>query len=265
MQQKIEKLKKHIKSLKSAVIAFSGGVDSSLLAQAAYEVLGKKAVAATAVSDLVSRQEIKRSREVADAIGIKHHLLPLNLLADPRISSNSVRRCYWCKREIFKAMIKLQQQLGLEAVLEGSIAEDLNCYRPGIQALRELKILSPLADLGFNKAEVRQCARLWGLPNYGLASSACLATRLPYGHKLEKGILKRIGAAESYLKTLGFDPVRVRYHAPMARIELNPEQLPLVFTRGLEEPIYSRLKSLGFDYITLDLKGFRSGSMDKDV
>ncbi|MDZ7838680.1 MAG: ATP-dependent sacrificial sulfur transferase LarE [Actinomycetota bacterium] len=265
MREKIEKLKKYIHNLKSAVVAFSGGVDSSLLAKIAYDALGDSAVAATAVSELVPRQEVDQSRKIAQEIGIKQYLLTLNLLEVENIRDNPRNRCYWCKQNIFSNIGSLQQQLRFNHIIEGSNVDDLNSYRPGIRALEEMKVLSPLARLGFTKEEVRQCAGLLGLSNYNLPSAACLASRIPYGQKLDARHLNQIALAEQYIKKLGFEVVRVRYHHPVARIELQPDKLPQLFKNQLNHKIHDYLTGLGFNYITIDLAGFRSGSMDENL
>ncbi|MGM0365657.1 MAG: ATP-dependent sacrificial sulfur transferase LarE [Actinomycetota bacterium] len=265
MDRKIKKLKRYLKSLESVVVAYSGGIDSSFLAMVSHKVLGDNAAAATAVSPLIPPQEIDESRTLAGLIGISQHLLPADILSVPGFRKNPKNRCYRCKKEIFTKICQLRKKLGYAAVIEGSNTDDIKSYRPGLQALKEMGILSPLAEAGLKKEEIRKQAKLLGLPNYGLPSSACLATRIPYHQVITLKKLNMVNEAENFIKGLGFRMVRVRYHSPVARIEVEENKLEKILENGIYKKISAYLKELGFNYITIDLEGFRSGSLDENV
>lgn len=265
MGKKIEKLKEYLENLDSAIIAYSGGIDSSFLALMAHKVLGENAVAVTLASPLVSAREMDASKKLAKLMGFRHHVLAADILSTPSFAHNPKNRCYICKKALFYALCRYRQKRGFAAVIEGSNADDRQAYRPGLAALKELGIQSPLADFGFNKKEIRSLAKGLGLPNHSLPSTACLASRIPYGQKISVKKLDMISRAEDFIAGLGFEVVRVRYHNPIARIEVQKNQLNNLLKDGTYRQISQYLKKLGFGYITVDLDGFRSGSLDRDV
>jgi len=258
-------LEKRLMAFSSAVIAFSGGVDSTYLLHKAVEVIGRDRVLAVTVdSELTAPEEKIKAGEAAASINAKHRLIELNLLENLELRKNSRERCYICKKDIYGALLQLAGQRNYQAVLDGSNADDTGEYRPGLQALRELKISSPLLEEGLGKEEIRFLSRQAGLATWNRPSAACLASRLPYGEELVPERLQKIAAAEEFLRQIGIaNNLRVRWHGNLARIEVNSEDFQLVLGRRKE--IIQKLRSLGFIYSTLDLDGFQSGSMDRTL
>ncbi len=258
-------LEKRLMAFSSAVIAFSGGVDSTYLLHKAVEVIGRDRVLAVTVdSELTAPEEKIKAGEAAASINAKHRLIELNLLENLELRKNSPERCYICKKDIYGALLQLAGQRNYQAVLDGSNADDTGEYRPGLQALRELKISSPLLEEGLGKEEIRFLSRQAGLATWNRPSAACLASRLPYGEELVPERLQKIAAAEEFLRQIGIaNNLRVRWHGNLARIEVNSEDFQLVLGRRKE--IIQKLRSLGFIYSTLDLDGFQSGSMDRTL
>lgn len=248
------------------VIAFSGGVDSSLLLKLACESSTKKGNevhAVTAQTGLHPVKDITIAKRVAEEAGAIHHIVRVDELKDAGIENNPVDRCYLCKKHIFSELRKYAEGLNIEVILEGTNEDDLHEYRPGIRALRELEILSPIADAGMTKKDVREMAREYGISVADRPSSPCLATRFPYGTFLSVEKMRAVEKGETYIQELGFYNVRIRVHGDIARIEVDTKEMfDLVDKR---EEIILFLKELGFDYVTLDLEGFRSGSMDNKV
>ena len=244
-------------------VAFSGGVDSMLLLKAAADVLGSRVSAVTFSSRLSPKTELGEAAAAARAMGVRHYVLTFDELTDERILSNPPDRCYHCKHFIFRTLQDFSQAHGLGAVADGTNADDRTEYRPGLRALRELGVHSPLADCGFTKRDVRTAARTLGLSAAGKPSAPCLATRVPYGERLTDALLEKIERAETSLKALGFAQCRVRAHGDIARIEVPAEDLARALEKRSE--IIAGLHAAGFLYITLDLEGFRSGSMDVKI
>jgi len=261
----LDRLTSLIRRLGTPVIAFSGGVDSSLVALAAHRAHPESAVAVTVSTELIPEYELSQAREVAGVIGIRHEVLSLDLLGLKRVPDNPPDRCYHCKKAVFRAVSRLGRKLGTPVVLDGTNADDAGSYRPGLRALGELGVVSPLAELGMKKADVRALARKAGLPNWDAPSRPCLATRFPYGERLEPARIERVQAAEDFLASLGFTEFRVRDHAGLARVELPEPAMKKALTGGMSKKIVAKLVSLGYNYVTLDLEGFRSGSMDRGV
>lgn len=244
------------------VVAFSGGVDSSLLLALAKEAAGAKArvCAVTMQTRLHPAAEIAAAARAAAELGVEHTVLTVDELAEAGIEENPVDRCYRCKRHLFR---KIREWAGEAQILEGTNADDLGVYRPGIRALKELGIVSPLALAGITKAEVRGLAEQYGLSAAKRASTPCMATRFPYGTKLSYEALGRAAQGEAYLKNLGVYNVRLRVHGDTARIEVDPDDFSAVLSE--RAGIVRYLKELGYTYVTLDLEGFRSGSMDEKI
>lgn len=244
-------------------VAFSGGVDSSLVLIMACEAAaktGKKVYAVTMDTVLHPKADVEAAKMVLEKTEAVHIILTLNELTVPEMHNNPKKRCYFCKKALYKKMLEFAAEKGVEILLEGSNEDDLHVYRPGLQAVRELGVLSPLAACGVTKEEVREMAKEYEIPTAGRPSAPCLATRLPYGTEIDLELLKRIDEAENYLRSFGWKNVRLRIHGTTARLETDIE----VFQKVLEhrEKVIEKLKELGFLYITLDLEGFRSGSMD---
>ncbi len=244
-------------------VALSGGVDSALVCAAAVEALGKKQVTAyTIKSPMEIPQEVEDARLITESLGVDRFIIPLNELEFEDICSNPSQRCYFCKRERLKV---IQEQIisGNTQLVEGSNADDLGDYRPGRKALQELEVLSPLAEVGITKAEVRQLAKWQGLPVWEKPSTPCLASRFPYGVEINHQRLQQVACAEEILKKMGFAELRVRYHESVARIEVPIEEFDLVVTQSKD--IVKAINNCGFLYVTLDLQGFRSGSMNEGL
>jgi pyridinium-3,5-biscarboxylic acid mononucleotide sulfurtransferase len=250
-------------SLGSAAVAFSGGVDSAVVAAAAYHALGNRMLAVTILSPVEARSDGEAARQTAAAVGFPHRLVPFNDLEDPLFTANPIDRCYHCKRRRMSALLELAQAEGFQYVLDGSNADDLADYRPGKRALAELGVRSPLLEVGLNKEKVRALARGMSLPCAERPSAPCLATRIPYGMPVTVEALQRIGLAESYLQASGFSQVRVRDYGSLARLEVEARLLPALFE--LRGEVSARLKDLGYHHVALDLDGFRSGSMNASI
>lgn len=261
MNSKTEALLEKLRSYGNVVVALSGGVDSAVLAKAAALALGDSAVAVTAISELLPEKEQQDASECARLVGIRHILLPAKDLEVPGVAKNGRERCYYCKKARFRQILAWAAEQGIQTVAEGSNVDDESDYRPGRKALRELEVTSPLAECGFNKEELRHQAKLWGLPVWNKPSAACLASRVAYGISLTKERLSRIERAENILHETVSGQLRVRDHGNLARIELEPKQME-IFWHGREK-LLSKLKKLGFTYITLDLCGYRMGSQNE--
>ena len=264
-----ESRKKHLKERmeeycrQDVCVAFSGGVDSSLLLVLACEAAEKfhtNVYAVTLDTVLHPKADLEIAREVLSRTPAIHEVLSMDELAVPEIRFNPVNRCYLCKKELYSKMLAHAAEHGVHTLLEGSNEDDLHVYRPGLAAVRELGIRSPLAECGVTKAEVREMAAEYGIPVADRPSAPCLATRLPYGAEIDLALLERIDRAEIFLREKGFRNVRVRVHGDILRLEVNQEQFGKVIEQ--RDEIISTLKNIGFSYVTLDLEGFRSGSMD---
>ena len=250
-----------LKSYSSVAVAFSGGVDSSLLAKACQIALGDKAIAITAISPLMSKEEIIDAQKVAKQIGIKHHLATIDDLANKAFTLNDKIRCYHCHIHRFNLLEKFCHQHNYQYLLEGSNADDLSDYRPGMLALKEFAFTkSPFLELHITKQEIRQLAKKWDLPVWNKPSSACLASRLIYGLEITPERLHQVELAENYLKQFVSGQYRVRHHDDLARIEIEVEQFSKLFTSNTYQQIEKYFKSLGFKFVTLDLSGYKKGS-----
>lgn len=262
--EKIELIKEAIKARGSAVVAFSGGVDSTTLAALAFEALGEKAIAVTIDSPLFPRRQLETAVKTACEIGIEHKILTFSQLSLPYFSANTLNRCYFCKKALLETLLDFAEKAGYNVVLEGTNSSELQGeYRPGYRAVQEAgdKVFSPFMEFDVTKEQIREIASKLSLSAASRPSAACLATRFPYGQPITVESLQRIERAEDFLYSLGFSQFRVRMHEYLARIEVIQEEFEDVLRK--REKIVRRLKSLGFDYITLDLEGFRSGSMDE--
>lgn len=263
MAQKEKELEKILKKFGSAVVAFSGGVDSSYLLYKAKKCLGENLLAVTAVSEVFRADEQEKARRVAQEIGVEHLVVPVQLLASAEFAANPPARCYHCKREFFSRFKQIAARRKIAMVCDGANADDSADFRPGQQAASQFQVRSPLQEAGLSKAEIRLLAKGAGLSTWDWPASPCLATRLPYGEEITLEKLQMIAAAEKFLYSLGHYVLRVRYHKGLARIEVPPEMIPAAVEK--REIIVDCLKDLGFAYVALDLQGFRSGSMNETL
>ena len=243
------------------LVAFSGGVDSSVLAALAYRALGDKAIAVTADSSTLAPGELECAKEVAREIGVKHIVIFYDELNEPGFAKNPVDRCYYCKKGLMRQLKKTALGHGVKTIVEGTNISELKGHRPGHRAIVEEGIYNPYIEFKVTKEEIREMARRLDLSVADKPSMACLSSRFPYGQAITHEAVKRVGEAEDYLRKAGFEVVRVRDHAGIARIEIMPDDMPRFL--GMREDIVSEFSRLGFSYVTLDLVGFRSGSMDE--
>jgi len=263
LHEKLVFLEQYLKNTGSLAVAFSGGVDSAFLMAAAHRALGEQAVAVTACCAAFPKRETKGARELAKAEGIRHILFDFSAFEVEGFAQNPPDRCYYCKTAILRAIREIADREGLCQVAEGSNVDDEGDYRPGMRAIREQKILSPLKEAGLTKAEIRQLSREWGLPTWEKQSAACLASRFAYGEPITEEGLAMVEQAEDYLKDQGFGQLRVRVHGRLARIELTEKDFARAAEPELRGDLTEAFHKLGFTYVTLDLNGYRMGSMNE--
>lgn len=264
LQKKIARLQDIIKSYGRVAVAFSAGVDSTLVLKVAKEVLPPGHVLAITVSsDFVPAADVAEAKAFCKAEGLEHQVVELDPLIYYDVRTNPPERCYFCKRLVLGQLRELAGRANIVHLLDGTNADDGQDYRPGHKAVRQLGVLSPLKEAGFTKADIRAYARELGLSNADKPSAACLASRIPYGEELTAAKLKRVAAAEAYFHDLGFVQLRVRSHGDLARIELLPDDVERFLQGDLREQAANKLKELGFAYVTLDLQGYRMGSLNE--
>ena len=261
MNKKLAKLKKILKRMGSVLIAYSGGVDSTFLLKISTDILKDKVLAVTAVSPTYPQEELIFSKKMAKQLGVKHRIIKTKEFKDKRFVSNSFNRCYFCKKELFVRLKDIAKRNKINFVVDASNTSDREDYRPGNKAKEELKIRSPLQEAGLSKEDIRNLSKKLNITTWNKPSLACLASRIPYGMKISAPLLKRINAAESYLKKMGFRQVRLRHYNGLCRIEVFREDIALVIDR--RDTIIKKLKQLGYHYITVDLEGYRTGSMNE--
>lgn len=261
--ERLETLVAHLGTFGSAVVAFSGGADSTLVAWAAERALGDRALAVTARSESLSGGDAEAARALARRIGIRHEEIAYSELAIPGYADNTPDRCYVCKGELFRRLAEVAESRGFAVVLDGTNADDLSDFRPGRRAAEELAVRSPLVELAWGKAAIREALREIDLPVWDKPSSPCLSSRVPYGDPITREKLEQIGRAEAALRELGFRELRVRHHGSTARIELPRAEMARVLADGLAEEIVRRVREAGFAFVALDLEGLRSGSLNR--
>lgn len=265
-EAKLAALKDILKSYGSVMIGLSGGVDSTFLVKVASDTLGDKAVAATALSYIYPSWESKEAEDIATSLGIEYIRVPFDPLKEVEgFEMNPKDRCYICKQKVFSMLKRKAADMGIAYVADGTNADDINDYRPGLRALKELEIKSPLLEAGLTKEEIRYLSKKLGLKTFSKPSFACLASRIPYGERITKEQLQMIEKAETFILSKGFKNVRVRCHGNLARIELNNDEINKALDESMRNEISRELKGIGFEYVSLDLSGYRTGSMNVGV
>ncbi|WP_286905492.1 ATP-dependent sacrificial sulfur transferase LarE [Clostridium sp. UBA1652] len=263
LDEKLELLKDIIRKKGSAAVAFSGGVDSTFLIKVAKEVLGDKLIAVTATSSTYPERELNEAIKYAKDFGVKHIIISSEELDIEGFASNPKNRCYYCKKELFTKVKEVALENGVEYVFDGSNLDDNGDYRPGMQAAKELLVVSPLKEAGLTKKDIRDLSKEHGLATWNKPAFACLSSRFPYGNKITLPKLKMIDKAEQFLLDMGIKQVRVRHHGEIARIEVAPEEREKFFNIEFMDKISSKFKEIGFIYTTLDIAGYRTGSMNE--
>jgi uncharacterized protein len=259
---RLARLRETIASLGSVVVAYSGGVDSSLVLRVAHETLGDRALGVIGRSDSYAARELALALDQAVSFGARIEVVTTGELADPNFRSNPAERCYHCKSELYRELAAMSRRVGAAAILDGTIADDLADFRPGRRAAEEAGVRSPLAELGFTKTDVRAAAAHLGLEAHDKPASPCLASRIPYGIEITRENLSMVERGEALLRSLGFTELRLRHHGETARIEVPLAELARLTEPGTRERVVAGLKALGYRYVTLDLEGFRSGSLN---
>lgn len=264
LQSRYDELTARIRSFNNVVVAFSAGVDSTLLVKASVDALGSEnVIAATGLSDTYPDEEMQEARELAEEIGVEHVLCKTEELTDPRYAQNSHQRCFFCKSELYSHLERVREQRGFDVIIDGTNADDLGDHRPGLRAARNLGVLSPYEEIGMTKDEIRQISNALDLRTWDKPAFACLSSRFPYGTPITVEKLKQVAEAERVLRQLGFRGFRVRHHDAIARIEVSPEDFPRIIEH--HDEIQAGIKDAGYRFVTLDLKGYTSGSLNDEL
>lgn len=264
LQDKYEKLKTIIAETGKAAVAYSGGVDSTLLSKVAFDVLKENSIAITLVSPMNAQSEMKDAEDLAKEIGITHYMINDDEIED-EVLANPVNRCYHCKKVEFGRILEKAHEEKITVIFDGSNVDDMSDYRPGLQALSELKVISPLRLAGLTKSDIRELSHELGLRTWNKPALACLGSRIPYGERITIEKLTRIDKSEDYMRTLGFIQFRVRSHGDMARIEVSPEERTKLFDERMLDTISKQLKSYGYQYVCLEMEGYVSGSLNRVI
>lgn len=264
LQEKYEKLKEVIASHGKVAVAFSGGVDSTLLSKVSYDVLQENAVAITLVSPMNAKSEMKDAVDYASEIGIRHHQI-LDNDVEEEVLANPVNRCYFCKKIEFTKILEKANECGIKVVFDGSNMDDLSDYRPGLQALSELKVVSPLREANLTKSDIRALSKQLGLRSWEKPALACLGSRVPYGEKITLEKLSKIDRSEDFLRSIGLVQFRVRSHGDIARIEVDPSERKKLFDDQLMDTVSATIKSYGYLYVCLELEGYKTGSLNRKI
>lgn len=263
LESKYKKLKDILLELKSAVVAYSGGVDSTFLLKVAHDILGDNVIAVTAKSSTYPEREFNEAVKYIKEIGARHIVILSEELEIEGFAKNPVNRCYYCKKELFSKIWTVARENNKNAVLDGSNADDTGDFRPGMKAAMELQVVSPLKEAGLTKDDIRELSKRMGIPTWNKPSFACLSSRFPYGNEITNEKLKMVEQAEQLLLDMGFRQIRVRHHGDIARIEVAPDERIKFFDTDVMDKVGNKLKEFGFKYVTLDLLGYRTGSMNE--
>jgi uncharacterized protein len=263
--EKENELRRYLRGLNSLAVAYSGGVDSTYLLKVAVEELGERVLAVTATSSTYPERELKKAREIAIQIGARHILVESEETEIPQFKNNPPDRCYYCKKELFQKIAVIAKEQGIAYLADGSNRDDLNDYRPGMKALLELGVISPLKECGFTKQDIRERSRIHRLPTWDQPAFACLSSRFPYGTPITRDHLEKIDRAENALYQLGLRVVRVRHHGSVARLEIGSDEMPLFTDKEFRRRVINAVKNAGYTYVTLDLEGYRTGSMNEEI
>lgn len=265
LKKKYQKLTGILKDMQSVVVAFSGGVDSTLLLKVAHDVLGEKALAVIATSETYPGEEINEAIRLAQEMQAPYKVIESQEMEISEFVSNPPQRCYYCKTELFSKIKQIAEEEGIPYVIDGANFDDLQDYRPGSQAARELGIRSPLQEAELTKVDIRELSQALKLSTWDKPSMACLSSRFPYYTEINSESLDQVGKAEAFLRSLGFSQIRVRHHDSIARIEILPDEIPKLAAQGVRDKIVGYFTEIGYTYITLDLAGYRSGSLNEPL